>query len=545
MDILETLCKEKLPPQAFPKPDEKEESSDEENEMMNDEEGGNYEEITEQMIDVKDILNLYASPDILSKVGLLLREYEFNKPEVNRAICKLLHRVSFDLKMPAMCYQATIFFSLQKINQNQGLVKSNPVIHELWRFGKYLLGEFFKLAAKNHKLPLEVLFWTKGREVDRIQDNHYEREKLPAKSSVWTDEAEDELRQLVSEAQRDLDAMENGPDIPITDWIVNYVAEQFTSDDTKTTDQLRRRMMKMGLIQKIQKRPKSSATIERREPREVHRSPKRVGSVDYEALPIQDINTILERLVFTPTMESTLRWLQAEMTDEIKDRTEEKEDDWIDRALVTSELKVSAKLENYDFRVLLKSAGFQYPNHEHVYWRIPTTLSVNELEYFNSMLNDYEPRDDQMKDISDVEMAPDQEDSSDDDFDKMMNQMRSEKRTSESDNSPKPRKVSKMKNDDFVRAVNQSDSEPENRPVNSDESDSDEELGGMLREAEIRKQKDTAKIRVENSDEDSDQENMEPFQAETRPPNFEESDSDEEVTVKTKRRTVLESSDED
>ena len=43
------------------------ESSDEEDEMMNDEEGGNYEEITEQMIDVKDILNLYASPDILSK----------------------------------------------------------------------------------------------------------------------------------------------------------------------------------------------------------------------------------------------------------------------------------------------------------------------------------------------------------------------------------------------------------------------------------------------------------------------------------------------
>ena len=51
---------------------------------------------------------------------------------------------------------------------------------------------------------------------------------------------------------------------------------------------------------------------------EVHRSPKRIGSVDYEALPIQDINAILERLVFTPTTESTLKWLQAEMTDEIK-----------------------------------------------------------------------------------------------------------------------------------------------------------------------------------------------------------------------------------
>ena len=74
---------------------------------------------------------------------------------------------------------------------------------------------------------------------------------------------------MVSEAQRDLEAMDNGPDIPITDWIVNFVAEQFTTDDTKTTDQLRRRMMKMGLIQKIQKRPKSFATINRREPREV------------------------------------------------------------------------------------------------------------------------------------------------------------------------------------------------------------------------------------------------------------------------------------
>ena len=73
------------------------------------------------------------------------------------------------------------------------------------------------------------------------------------------------MRQLVSEAQRDLEGMENGPDIPITDWIVNYVAEQFTSDDTKTTDQLRRRMIKLGLIQKVKKQPKSRAKIEQRE----------------------------------------------------------------------------------------------------------------------------------------------------------------------------------------------------------------------------------------------------------------------------------------
>ena len=124
LDILETLCKEQLPPQAFPKPDEKPESSeDEEGGMMDDEEeGGNYEEITEQMVDVEDILMLYATPDIISKAGLLLREYATNKPEVNRAICKLLHRVAFELKRPAMCYQATIFYTLQQINRNQVMV---------------------------------------------------------------------------------------------------------------------------------------------------------------------------------------------------------------------------------------------------------------------------------------------------------------------------------------------------------------------------------------------------------------------------------------
>lgn len=87
--------------------------------MLDEEEGGNYEEITEQMIDVEEILSLYATPEIISKAGLLLREYEFNKPEVNRAICKLLHRVAFDLKQPAMCFQASIFNTFQQINKNQ------------------------------------------------------------------------------------------------------------------------------------------------------------------------------------------------------------------------------------------------------------------------------------------------------------------------------------------------------------------------------------------------------------------------------------------
>ena len=52
---------------------------------------------------------------------------------------------------------------------------------------------------------------------------------------------------------------ENVPNV--TDFIVEYVAEQYT-DDSKTTDQIRRRLIKMGEVQKVRKAPRSKARVE-------------------------------------------------------------------------------------------------------------------------------------------------------------------------------------------------------------------------------------------------------------------------------------------
>ena len=54
----------------------------------------------------------------------------------------------------------------------------------------------------------------------------------------------------------------------------------------------------------------------------------------------------------------------------------------LNRSLVSSALEISKSIEKHDFLILLKSAGFRYPDHEHVYWRIGKNLSVNELEFF-------------------------------------------------------------------------------------------------------------------------------------------------------------------
>lgn len=74
---------------------------------MEEEQGYDHEDVNEQVIDVKEVVEHYSHPDVLQKAGLLLREYKFNTPEVNHAICKLIHRVVYQLERPAMCYSVS------------------------------------------------------------------------------------------------------------------------------------------------------------------------------------------------------------------------------------------------------------------------------------------------------------------------------------------------------------------------------------------------------------------------------------------------------
>ena len=107
-----------------------------------------------------------------------------------------MHRIAYQLKKPAMCFQATIFLAFQNMNRQKGLVKSNPVIKELWTFGKYLLGQFFNMIAKNDKLPLETLFWTKLGDCESIQEGSYSNHSVK-RSALWDEDNDDELRQVL------------------------------------------------------------------------------------------------------------------------------------------------------------------------------------------------------------------------------------------------------------------------------------------------------------------------------------------------------------
>ena len=64
------------------------------------------------------------------------------------------------------------------------------------------------------------------------------------KSAVWDEEKDDELRQLAEEGENF-----NNRNPETQQDIVEFIQEQFT-DDTKTSAQIRRRCLKLGIIQK-------------------------------------------------------------------------------------------------------------------------------------------------------------------------------------------------------------------------------------------------------------------------------------------------------
>lgn len=57
----------------------------------------------------------FAHCKIIQAYCLLLRHYGTNSTLTNHCIVKILHRVAFDCKMPAMLFQASLFVTFQKI----------------------------------------------------------------------------------------------------------------------------------------------------------------------------------------------------------------------------------------------------------------------------------------------------------------------------------------------------------------------------------------------------------------------------------------------
>ena len=425
------------------------------------------------------------------------------------------------------------------------------------------------------------------------------------RSGMWSEEMDEELRKLAEENRL---INETLPPDEQED-LMKYIEQSF-SDSSKTSKQLRLRCVKLGLIQSANKAgPRSSAVFwtedmadsltilwrefaEAQDPvskiqdkldltrseiinkllglelikdksevarKKSSRKAKESSEGDlnrssnnrallYENIPQEDTEVILRRCRWNDKLENALKWLRSELQDEINDRQESAHEDWVERSLVPQDPAVAEYLERSHMKSLLKSGFFLWPDHEHMYWRIGVGCSLNDLDFYNSCLNDYEP--DEAQYGSDIESEPEPEpvqvaqalESSDDEINFFKKNLAA---TPSPDKKEKPKKP-KKKRMKIAQRPETSGSENEEENPGSQESPT-KNLKNMSLEEEPKVDSPapvTSPVKratLESSDEE-DNGPKEPFPAAKESLN---SDSDEEMDIRPRKRRAILDSDSD
>lgn len=65
----------------------------------------------------------FAHSDVLKWYIVLLADFSSNTVQLNHCITKMFHRISYDLKMAPILYQARLFRTFQKLLNTPGFAK--------------------------------------------------------------------------------------------------------------------------------------------------------------------------------------------------------------------------------------------------------------------------------------------------------------------------------------------------------------------------------------------------------------------------------------
>ncbi|EFN71111.1 Protein timeless-like protein, partial [Camponotus floridanus] len=201
-----------------------------------DEEENEEEEIeTVHETDFKldEFLQRFANVKVVKALTLLLQQFENNTVEVNHYVIKMLHRIAWNCKMPAMIFQASIFRIFQRL-----LESKDPGYKELQKFAVFIIRRFIEVAEKNRKSYMELLFWKTTRDATEIVDGYNaETSSKKVSRAVWTEAEEDELRTLFMEHQT------NKYPQDLIDWLLEHII-----NENRTRRTIIKKLKEMSLI---------------------------------------------------------------------------------------------------------------------------------------------------------------------------------------------------------------------------------------------------------------------------------------------------------
>ncbi|KAG7308218.1 hypothetical protein JYU34_006890, partial [Plutella xylostella] len=236
LNMLETIYNADLGVEVTAQTEEtnetQEQSEDEEDE---EEEQERSSAVVESDFNFKEFVIRFCHARVVSACGALLARYTDNSAHTNHCALKMLHRAAWDCERVAMLYQGSLFLTFQKVLENP-----SPAHKELEKFAIFVLRKFAEAAARTPKVFIELLFWKSAKDAVEIQHGYdlYTDAKDKVGKGVWTEEQEDELRNLYMENQRNPET-----DKDVIDWILDNLIDQ-----TRTRRSVIKKLKDLGLI---------------------------------------------------------------------------------------------------------------------------------------------------------------------------------------------------------------------------------------------------------------------------------------------------------
>ncbi|BES95879.1 Timeless protein [Nesidiocoris tenuis] len=173
---------------------ENRENLNEEDDYEGSGEEEDYPLILERNFEVIDFIKRLASPRMVKVCNTLLNSYDTNSETTNHCVVKMLYRIAFECKLPAMLFQASLFIKFRDI-----LANYEPKYKELAKLAVYITRKFVETTETNKTVFVELLFPKHVKDACEIVDGYGSYQDSKNKRIAWEEHEEEELKRLDEE----------------------------------------------------------------------------------------------------------------------------------------------------------------------------------------------------------------------------------------------------------------------------------------------------------------------------------------------------------
>ncbi|XP_031631724.1 protein timeless homolog [Contarinia nasturtii] len=196
-----------------------------------------------------DFLKRLVNQKVVQACTVVLTDWERLPARTIKSAVTLLHRIAFGSKVPIMLFQVSLFRIFQQVFEAPRDVRHD----EIRRLGVYIMRCFTEIAKTNPKVYAELFFYKSLREANDIEYGYDDARFVNAKSKKtgWSEEQEDELRQLFEENQTNPSTEKD-----VIDWILDNLIEK-----SRTRRAVIKKMKELGLIFKAPTRKSVASAV--------------------------------------------------------------------------------------------------------------------------------------------------------------------------------------------------------------------------------------------------------------------------------------------